>query len=188
MHISPLTLPGCWRITPKVAHDARGSFIKLVVASEYQQAGLSLDFAEEYYTNSLHGVLRGMHFQTPPYEHVKLVSCLHGHIRDVILDLRVGSPTFGQCETLDLDARDGCALYLPSGIAHGFVVLSETALVAYKVTSPHVPAHDRGIHWNSLPINWGIDSPQISARDAAFPRLDCFISPFIYYPEQDKLV
>ena len=183
MQIKTLSLPGCLEISPKIVLDLRGEFIKPFIASEYREAGLCTAFSEEYYSRSVRGVVRGMHFQTPPHAYCKLVSCLHGQIRDVIIDLRVGSPKFGQCEVLELDARDGKVLNLLPGIAHGFLALSDMGLVSYKVTSAYAPAYDNGIRWDSLPVDWGISAPVISARDAAFPTLAEFSSPFIFPSE-----
>lgn len=184
MIIEYLNLPGCLQITPKIVCDTRGVFMKPFVAIEYREHNLQVDYAEEFYSDSFKNVLRGMHFQTPPFECFKLVSCLHGCIRDVLLDLRVGSPRFKTCETIELDARNGTVLYLPPGIAHGFLVLSESAIVSYKVTSAYAPAHDMGIKWDSIPVDWGVTTPIVSTRDLSFQNLSDYESPFIYNPEE----
>lgn len=113
MIVEPLNLPGVLRITPKIVRDVRGVFIKPFVDVEYREHNLQTNFAEEYYSISFQNVLRGMHFQTPPFECYKLVSCLYGFIRDVLLDLRVGSPRYKMCEIIGLDAKDGEILYIP---------------------------------------------------------------------------
>jgi dTDP-4-dehydrorhamnose 3,5-epimerase len=182
MHIQPLKFPKCWRILPKLVADERGMFVKTYVDSEYRDFGFLASYAEEYFSYSIRSVLRGLHFQTPPHEYFKVVSCLYGRVRDVIVDLRVGSPTYQQYESMELDAQDGYLLYLPPGIAHGFLVQSETAILAYKVSSHHSPAHDAGIRWDSIPVDWGMEAPVLSARDQAFPALSEFISPFLYHP------
>jgi dTDP-4-dehydrorhamnose 3,5-epimerase len=187
MHTEPLRLPGCLRIVPKIVRDSRGEFIKPFVESDYRELGLRTNFAEEYYSRSVRGVIRGMHFQSPPYDYFKLVSCLSGQIRDVIVDLRVGSPNFRKCEVLELKAADGFVLYLPPGIAHGFLALSETAIVSYKVTSIYAPAHDTGVRWDSLGIDWGIKAPILSDRDATLPVLAEIESPFKYQAEENSL-
>lgn len=184
MIIEPLKLPGCLRLVPKIVHDVRGIFIKPFIAAEYGQLNLRSDFAEEYYSHSYKNVLRGLHYQTPPYEYFKLISCLYGHIRDVIIDLRVGSSHFKTFEAIELDANSGSILYLPPGIAHGFLVLSEFAVVSYKVTSIHMPENDTGIRWDSIGLDWGVTQPIISARDASFPGLAEIESPFIFRPEE----
>jgi len=187
MIIESSNLPGCLRITPKIVRDVRGFFIKPFVEVEYRKHNLRTDFAEEFYSHSFKGVLRGMHFQTPPFECFKLVSCLHGCIRDVLLDLRVGSPRFKTCEIIELDAENGNILYLPPGIAHGFLALSESATVSYKVTSAYAPDNDTGIKWDSIPVDWGIKAPIISTRDSSFQNLSDYESPFVYNPEETHL-
>jgi len=180
MKIETLSISGCMKIIPKIVSDERGDLVKTFVQNEYRDLGLRTDYSEEYYSHSKSGVLRGLHFQTPPHEYYKIVSCLDGRIRDVILDLRAGSPTFRQCQVVELNAGDGWLLYLPPGIAHGYLVLSQNALVSYHVTSLYAPECDAGILWNSLPIEWGTNSPLVSARDAAFPRLADFATPFVF--------
>jgi len=183
MQIEPLSLSGCKKIIPKIVKDARGDLVKTFVQDEYRDLGLRTDFSEEYYSHSKAGVLRGLHFQMPPHEYYKIITCLDGRVRDVILDLRAGSPTFRQCQVLELNAIEGWFLYLPPGIAHGYLVLSQSALVSYHVTSLHTPEFDAGVLWNSVPVNWGTNSPLISARDAAFPRLADFATPFVFSTE-----
>jgi dTDP-4-dehydrorhamnose 3,5-epimerase len=184
LSIRPLDFPGCYQILPKLVRDARGEFIKPFVKAEFERLHLCTDFAEEYYTRSHKDVIRGMHFQLPPFEHVKLVSLLHGRILDVIVDLRVGSPTFTKRQSMALDASESTVLYLAPGIAHGFLALSEMALVSYQVSSIYSEKHDAGIRWDSLGVDWGISDPITSARDSAFPKLAEFESPFVYHPEK----
>ncbi|MRS03025.1 dTDP-4-keto-6-deoxy-D-glucose epimerase, partial [bacterium] len=131
MIVSPLRIPGCLKIFPKVMVDERGDFIKTFVESEFQRNNLLTVFKEEYFSRSYKGVLRGMHFQIPPFEYVKIVSCLSGSVRDVLLDIRIGSPTYGDFEILELNGNEAISLYLPVGIAHGFISLSEVSVVSY---------------------------------------------------------
>jgi dTDP-4-dehydrorhamnose 3,5-epimerase len=123
-----------------------------------------------------------MHFQIPPADHAKLVYCMSGAIHDVALDLRVGSPTYGEHEAYDLSAEYNNAVYLPSGMAHGFFVRSAPALVVYEVTSEHSPSHDTGILWNSFGASWPQSAPIISARDEGLTPLAQFESPFRFEP------
>ena len=162
MIVERLRIAGCLRLVFQRLRDERGDFVKPYIAAEYKRFNLPTHFAEEYYSRSSRNVLRGMHFQIPPDAHSKLVSCLYGSIRDVIVDIRMGSPSYGTSEVIDLDWADCSSLYLPPGIAHGFLVLGDSALVTYKVTSAHVPAHDMGIRWDSIGVNWGVDAPIIS--------------------------
>lgn len=184
MIVERLQTIGCLRLIVKRVQDERGEFVKPYVAAEYQSLGLPTQFAEEYYSVSTKNVLRGLHFQTPPHEHHKLVACILGSIRDVILDMRSGSPTYGRAEMMDLSESDHSVLYLPAGIAHGFLVLSDSAMVSYKVTSAHDAEHDSGIRWDSIGVDWGCDAPITSARDASFPMWDQFQSPFVFKPEE----
>ncbi len=183
MDVEALKLPGCLRLCPRVVADERGNFVKTFVDNEFRLLGLPTYFAEEYYSRSAPGVIRGLHFQVPPHEYGKLVACIYGKTKDVILDLRVGSPLHGQVEVIEMDASEGRVLYLPPGIAHGFLAHTEV-IVWYKVTSHYAPAYDTGIRWDSLPVDWGVDNPVLSARDRALPAWDEFVSPFVYRPAE----
>ncbi|WBS02779.1 dTDP-4-dehydrorhamnose 3,5-epimerase [Pseudoduganella sp. SL102] len=178
MVFSPTSIHGCYELSPGVFRDQRGSFVKVFHEELFQARGLASHFAEDYYTLSRRGVLRGLHFQTPPHDHAKLVYCPHGAILDVALDLRLGSPTHGQHVMLELSAEKANMLYLPPGLAHGFYALSEQALVAYKVTTIHAPESDSGVHWDSAGIPWPDREPVISPRDSALVPFDRFASPF----------
>lgn len=173
-----LELPGCHLLEPRVFRDARGTFVKPFVRSAFEAQGLRTDFVEQYHSTSVPGVIRGMHFQHPPHAHAKLVYCAAGAVRDVILDLRSGSPTRGQHRVIELSAASGYAVYMPAGIAHGFVALSEPALMVYNVTSEYAPEHDDGVRWDSFGCDWAVQDPMVSARDRAFATLADFRSPF----------
>jgi dTDP-4-dehydrorhamnose 3,5-epimerase len=121
-----------------------------------------------------------MHFQVPPHDHVKVVYCVQGQVFDVLVDLRLGSPTYGQSTSVILDAEKGNYLYIPNGLAHGFCTVSETATLVYKVTTVHVPGSDSGIAWNSLGVEWPVNHPILSERDRSFVALRHFQSPFVY--------
>jgi dTDP-4-dehydrorhamnose 3,5-epimerase len=180
--LSQAAIPGCFEIAPRVLDDARGRFVKVFHRDAFAELGLSTDFAEEYYSRSHKGVVRGMHFQTPPHEHVKLVYCVQGEVFDVVLDLRRGSPTYGKAASFRLSAECGNYLYIPKGLAHGFCALTEDATMVYKVGTVYAPQHDSGVLWNSIGIDWPVDEPLVSARDAAFAPLSQFESPFVYAP------
>jgi dTDP-4-dehydrorhamnose 3,5-epimerase len=172
------TLPGCFVIKNKKTEDERGEFVKLFVRHEYSDHGLVQEIEEGFYTSSRKSVLRGMHFQVPPYEYEKIVCCVSGKVFDVLLDLRLGSPTYGVAETFYLDSEEQDALYVPKGIAHGFCVLSDNATMAYLTTKAHSPLHDKGVSWSSIGIEWPIKNPILSMRDRSFPKLKDFDSPF----------
>ena len=140
--------------------------------------GLPVVWNEEYYSISRKGVIRGMHFQTPPYDHEKLVYCMRGRVLDVVLDLRISSPTYRQHIAIELDDAKKNGLMIPKGMAHGFLALTDDVLMSYKVTTVYAPENDAGIHWNSFGFNWKIEQPIVSARDNTHPAFKDFVSPF----------
>ena len=178
-------LPGCYLVEFPRYCDHRGTFVKSYQRSAFEERGLECDFKEAFYTESGPNVLRGMHFQVPPAGHAKLVYCVTGAIYDMALDLRVGSPTYGECEAYDLSAGQCNAAYLPRGIAHGFLVRSAPSLVVYQVTAEYSPAHDMGIHWDSFGATWPQRAPVVSLRDEALMPLKKFASPFQFDPDID---
>ena len=180
LDIIPTCITGCYEIQPRVLKDVRGVFVKTFHADCFREAGLCTDWAEHYYTTSDPGVLRGLHFQLPPHDHVKLVYCIAGSVEDVALDLRVGSPTYGKAILLELSAEKGNMIYLPKGLAHGFCAPNEQAILVYNVSSVYKPEADTGIRWDSAGINWSIQNPLLSERDRSFPAFDQFESPFQY--------
>ncbi len=180
MKIRETKIPGCYEITPDVFKDERGSFVKTFHQDIFKIHQLETKFTEEYYSVSLRNVLRGLHFQLPPEAHTKMVYCVQGQVIDAVVDLRVGSPTFGQFALFDLSAEKANTLYIPPGLAHGFYVTGETALMMYKVSTVYSPKHDTGIHWDSVGIPWPCTEPIVSKRDSSFAALSEFKSPFIY--------
>lgn len=178
--LKPSAIDGCFEVQPRVFSDARGRFVKVFHRVAFGDLGLATDFAEEYYSVSQCGVIRGMHFQTPPADHVKLVYCVQGEVFDVVLDLRVGSPTYGKTATFQLSAEQGNYVYIPSGMAHGFCATSETATLVYKVTSVYAPANDTGVRWDSIGVEWPAEAPLVSDRDAGLVSFADFVSPFVY--------
>ena len=180
MILKPLEFPGCYELQPKILSDKRGCFVKIFHEDVFRDNGLSTNFKEEYYTFSKKKVLRGLHFQIPPHDHVKLVYVPSGSIMDAIVDLRVGSPTFGKYVILNIDAQKGNMLYLVEGIAHGFYVRSERAIVSYKVSTVYSSEHDTGILWNTAGIPWPDQDPLLSERDKTFPSLETFKKRFVF--------
>lgn len=178
MELIPTTLEGCYQVKPFFARDERGTFVKTFHGERFAELGLPVTWSEEYYSTSHKGVIRGMHFQTPPHDHEKLVYCMKGRVLDVVVDLRRASLTFGRHMAIELDAARGHGLLIPKGMAHGFLALTDEVLMAYKVTTAYAPLHDAGILWNSFGMRWGIDRPIISARDNSHPTLTDFTSPF----------
>jgi len=180
-------IPGCIELFSKILKDERGFFVKTFHEEVFKSHYLKTHFPEEYFTVSFKGVLRGLHFQMPPMEHVKLVCCVYGSVFDAVIDLRVGSPTYGDFETFELSAEKANMIYIPAGLAHGFYVKSDTAIMTYKVTTVYSPEHDTGLLWNSANIPWPCDNPVLSERDEKFIKLDDYVSPFVY-GDQDELI
>ena len=171
-------LVGCFELQPKAFEDARGRFVKVFHEHEFAAQGLEHNFAEEYYSISYKNVIRGMHFQLPPMDHVKMVYCVEGEVIDAVVDLRIDSPTYGQYALFELSASKANSIYIPKGMAHGFCARSDQAVMVYKVSSVYSPEHDAGVLWNSVGIPWLIEQPCISDRDKSLPALSDFKSPF----------
>jgi dTDP-4-dehydrorhamnose 3,5-epimerase len=178
MEVIPTTLEGCYQVRPFFAQDERGTFVKTFHAERFSALGLPTEWREEYYSSSRKGVIRGMHFQTPPNDHEKLVYCIQGRVLDVVVDLRKGSPTYGRHFAVELDAASGHGVMIPKGMAHGFLALTESVLMTYKVTSVYAPENDSGIRWDSFGLEWGVDRPIVSPRDRVHPTFTDFDSPF----------
>ena len=176
--INNTKLQGCLELRPVVRTDDRGCFVKTFHKTTFQALGLPVFYGEEYYSTSSKGVLRGLHFQVPPAEHEKLVYCSYGEVFDVAVDLRKKSSTYGQYEIILLNSGKGNMLYIPKGMAHGFYVLSDFAVMMYKVTTMYVPQYDTGIRWNSIDIPWPDRKPILSERDRNFIGFEEFQSPF----------
>ena len=184
MQIKKTKMPGCYEIFPIIFKDQRGLFVKIFNEKFFAENNLCFEYAEDFYTFSVKGVLRGLHFQIPPSDYIKLVSCVSGEIIDVLVDLRIGSPTYGQFELFNLNSEKGNILYIPSGLAHGFYVVSDNAIVTYKVSNLYIPKDDEGILWNSLKIPWPNKKPIISERDKNFLPFSDFKSPFKFLGEK----
>jgi dTDP-4-dehydrorhamnose 3,5-epimerase len=165
-------------IEQSVTKDHRGSFVKNFQSSVFEQNDLECDFKESYYTKSHEDVIRGMHFQTPPHDHAKLVTVIFGTIIDVVIDIRKSSRTYGNHFEIELSRENRKSLYVPRGVAHGFGVLSDVAIAYYQTTSEYNPEHDKGILFNSFDFCWPIANPILSNRDRGFPAFGDFESPF----------
>jgi dTDP-4-dehydrorhamnose 3,5-epimerase len=171
---------GCFEIQPTLFDDERGRFVKVFNVDQFKENKLETNFLEEYYSHSRKGVIRGMHFQTPPADLVKMIYCVHGEVVDAVVDLRRGSPTFGKTVVIALSADRANCVYIPKGLAHGFCSVSDTATLVYKVTSTYNPQHDSGILWSSIGIDWPVSQPIFSERDGKLTPFADFESPFVY--------
>ena len=170
-------LPGVHVISLPRYEDARGTFSKVIHIPSFRLQKLRTDFVEQFLTVSRKNVLRGMHFQMPPHDHAKLVTCASGRILDVVVDLRPGD-SFGKHLSIELGGGVNRAVYLPSGCAHGFLALTDDAVTLYNVTSVHAPPSDAGVHWRSIGFDWPVSDPVTSSRDEQLPPLGAFASPF----------
>lgn len=170
-------LPGCFLLKSKRIEDQRGFFVKTYQKNLYEALGLQVEVQEEFYSMSHKNVIRGMHFQLPPYAHDKLVHCICGEVLDVLVDLRAG-PGYGCVASAKLSGENGCLVFIPKGVAHGFSTLTDKALMLYKTSTVHVPEFDCGIRWDSIGLDWGVSFPIISDRDGQHAVLSDFKSPF----------
>jgi len=180
MELIESPLQGCFEIQNRRLEDERGLFIKTFHKPTFERLGLHTDFPEEYYSISKKGVIRGMHFQLPPHDHVKLVYCSSGSVMDVVVDLRKGSPTFGKHAVFEVTSEKNNMVYIPKGMAHGFCALTKQAIMHYKVSTVYAPESDGGIRWDSFDMDWLVSDPIISERDKELPTLAKFISPFTF--------
>lgn len=172
MKLTPSTLPECVVIEPRVFADARGCFFETWNRARFREAGLDFPVAQGNVSVSQQGVLRGLHYQWPNPQG-KLVGVLEGEVYDVAVDVRRGSPTFGQWAAVILSAENRRQFWIPEGFAHGFVTLSERAVFSYLCTREYDAAGDANIRWDdaALAIDWPIRSPSLSPKDAAAPFL-----------------
>ena len=163
-----LQIPDVVLVKPKVFGDNRGFFMETYKKSEFIKNGITDEFVQDNHSKSGAKVLRGLHYQEPPYGQAKLVRCPRGRIYDVAVDIRPNSKTFGKYVKVELSEENKFMLYIPDGFAHGFVVLSDEAELLYKTSGEYAPQADRGIIWNDNDINidWNIDfEPILSEKD-----------------------
>jgi dTDP-4-dehydrorhamnose 3,5-epimerase len=172
MQVIQTEIPDVLIIEPKMFGDRRGFFLETFQTERYAAAGIPQQFLQDNMSRSEFGVLRGLHLQNPKSQG-KLVTVLRGKVLDVAVDVRVGSPTFGRHVSVELSDDNRRQFWVPRGFAHGFVVLSETADFFYKCDELYSPDNETVILWNDpdLVINWGVDAPTLSGRDAAGRRL-----------------
>ena len=169
-------------IEPNVFGDQRGYFLESFNLQQFEEHVREIKFVQDNESKSSKGVLRGLHFQKPPFDQAKLVRCVQGEVLDVAVDLRKDSATYGKHFSIKLSDENKKQLFVPRGFAHGFVVLSEVAVFAYKVDNTYAPSHDSGILWNDkdLNIDWILSENQIqlSAKDQVQQNFKGFNTPF----------
>jgi dTDP-4-dehydrorhamnose 3,5-epimerase len=175
-------IEGLTIIEPTVFGDERGYFLESYNQKKFEEVVGEISFVQDNESKSSKGVLRGLHFQKPPFEQAKLVRCIEGEVLDVAVDIRKNSKTYGEQVAVLLSGENKRQLFVPRGFAHGFLVLSDTATFAYKVDNRYAPEFDAGIRWNDkkLNIQWGIEDSivKVSEKDAELPFFLEFESPF----------
>jgi dTDP-4-dehydrorhamnose 3,5-epimerase len=177
-----LDIPDVILIEPRTFEDQRGFFMETYKRSDFAANGITGEFVQSNYSHSIRGTLRGLHCQKPPRAQGKLVMALRGEVFDVAVDIRQGSPTYGQWVSAILSDENFYMLYIPVGFAHGFCVLSEEADFVYLVTAEYAPEFDSGILWNdpAIGIQWPIAEPKLSPKDAQLPLLQDADVDFVY--------
>lgn len=182
MEVIRTDIDGVVIIKPRIFTDARGYFFESYSKREFDEKVGSVDFVQDNQSCSTRGVVRGLHFQRPPFAQAKLVRCVKGSVIDVAVDIRKGSPTFGRHVAVELNDENHLQLFIPRGFAHGFAVKSEIAVFQYKCDNFYAPEADGGISVAdpTLGIDWQIDPAEmiLSAKDTAHPLLADFDSPF----------
>lgn len=182
MEIIKTDIDGVVIIEPRVFGDERGYFFESFSQREFEKLGINTVFVQDNESKSCYGVVRGLHFQAPPYAQAKLVRCVKGRIRDIAVDIRKGSPTYGKHVAVELTEDNHRLFFIPHGFAHGFSVLSETAVFQYKCDNYYTPQSEGALLWNDkdLNINWLIPDKHVvlSEKDKHHPLFKDFESPF----------
>jgi dTDP-4-dehydrorhamnose 3,5-epimerase len=174
MNSKPGPIAGSWLLTPRVHADSRGQFVESFQKAVFaEQTGISIDFIQDNEVVSEYGVIRGLHLQKAPHAQAKLIRVVLGQIYDVAVDLRADSSTYGEWFGVELSADNQTQLFLPKGFAHGYSVLSDKAIVLYKVDADYNPQAESGIRYNDpdLDIDWQVDNPILSEKDLKLPFL-----------------
>lgn len=173
MQFEKTLLDKVWLITPRIFEDDRGHFLESFRKEIFKEKGVEYDFVQDNISTSTKGTVRGLHYQIDPHSQAKLVMAVYGEILDVAVDIRKDSPTFGKYFSAVLNDKNRNMMLVPSGFAHGFSVLSDTATVAYKCDQYYHKDSERGVRWNDpdLGIDWKTDSPILSEKDEKQPLL-----------------
>ena len=173
MKFTKTNIEGLVIIEPIVFGDERGYFLETYNEKQFEEFIGKISFVQDNESKSAKGVLRGLHFQKPPFDQAKLVRCIEGEVLDIAVDIRKNSKTYGKHVAVLLSGVNKRQLFVPRGFAHGFLVLSDTATFAYKVDNTYAPEFDAGIRWNDkeLNIKWGMEDSEVivSAKDAELP-------------------
>lgn len=180
MEIMKTELEGVFVIKNKIFQDERGIFIKIYNKDDFEKNNLCTEFKESYFSISNKDVIRGMHFQLPSFEHEKLVYVAKGKVLDVIVDLRKNSKTLGKYISIELSEKNGCSMYIPKGLAHGFKALEDESIMVYNVATVYNSESDYGIRWDSFGFDWEIENPIMSARDKKFESMTDFLKKEVF--------
>jgi dTDP-4-dehydrorhamnose 3,5-epimerase len=183
MRLIETGLPGLALLEPRVFEDERGFFMESYNQAVFDSLGIGARFVQDNHAYSARaGVLRGLHFQRPPFAQAKLVWVVRGAVFDVAVDLRGGSPTYGRHYGVELNAKNKLRLFIPKGFAHGYLTLTPDVEFLYKVDAPYDAASDGGLIWNDpdLAVAWPAAEPQLSPKDTRLPRFCDFTTPFAF--------
>lgn len=178
MRVEKTFIKGVYILTGYKANDNRGEFLKIFNKSDFENESIDLNIKESYYSISNKDVIRGMHFQTPPYEHNKFVTVVRGSIIDVVLDLRKESRTYGKSISIKISEGENKGIYIPIGCAHGFKALEDNTITLYNVSTEYSKENDSGVRYDSFGFEWDAINPIISERDLSFEVFEEFNSPF----------
>lgn len=183
-HMNTITtdIPGLIIIEVDAFADERGFFMETYNRDRYAGVGIVQEFFQDNLSVSKKGVIRGLHYQAPPFAQGKLVSVLRGRVLDVAVDIRTGSPTYGKHFAVELSAENRRQFWIPAGFAHGFAALEDDTVFAYKCTAPYSKEHDRGIRFDdpAIGIEWGVDNPIVSEKDHKHPLLSDIVQEFTF--------
>ncbi|MGM0613127.1 MAG: dTDP-4-dehydrorhamnose 3,5-epimerase [Bacteroidota bacterium] len=184
MKIHKTDIPDLFIVEPVVFKDERGYFFEAHNQKKLREAGLDLTFVQDNESKSQKGVLRGLHFQKPPFAQGKLVRVIKGRVLDVAVDIRKGSPTFGKYHAVEISEENKRMFWIPPGFAHGFATLEDETIFFYKCTDYYNKESEGSILWNDpdLNIDWQLENPVLSEKDQSSPRFADFDSPFKYQP------
>ncbi len=173
-----LLIPEAKLISGKISTDIRGSFYKPYNDEELSKTGIRFNVKEVFYSVSKKDVIRGMHFQKPPRAQAKIVTVIKGRITDVLLDIRKNSKSYGTFISIDLNENEGKSIFIPEGVAHGFLGIDMENIVLYLAGTEYSKENDDGIRYDSFGYDWGVTNPILSGRDIGFVKYEDFISPF----------
>jgi len=180
LKITTTPIEGILIIEPQIFKDSRGYFFESYNQDKMEAAGIALSFVQDNQSLSQKGAVRGLHFQAPPFEQGKLVRVVAGAVRDVVVDIRKNSPTFGQHFSIDLSAENQLMFWIPPGFAHGFETLTDNTIFLYKCTNMYHKNSEGGLLWNdpAIGIKWQTQDAIVSEKDMILPTLKDFVSPF----------